>query len=112
MMLDFWSLATCQKRKLIKAKFIITGFDDSSRKEEATDAIRTVIADNSYTPEFIIVKQQVGAVIASIDNVTTEAEKVNSDTSKLSEAMMGNQNAKKDFVEFDNLPKIEAYKRS
>lgn len=46
-------------------KFVITGFDDFSKKEEAEDAIKAVIADNSYAPEFVIVKNQVVATLAS-----------------------------------------------
>lgn len=46
-------------------KFVITGFDDFSKKEEAEDAIKAVIADNSYAPEFVIVKKQVVATLAS-----------------------------------------------
>ena len=45
-------------------KWILTGFDDWNKKEEATDAIKTVIANNSYTPEFSSFRKQVGTVIA------------------------------------------------
>ena len=57
-------------------QFVITGFDDNEKKEEAADAIKTVIADNSYTQEFIIVKQQVGAVIASLNGTTDKTSVV------------------------------------
>ena len=46
-------------------KFVITGFDDNSKKIEASDAINAVIAENSYTPDFVIVKDQVVATLAS-----------------------------------------------
>lgn len=46
-------------------KFVITGFDDSSKKKEADGAIKAVIAENSYDPEFVIVKNQVVAVLTS-----------------------------------------------
>ena len=46
-------------------KFVITGFDDFSKKNEAGDAIKAVIAENSYAPEFVIVKEQVVATLAS-----------------------------------------------
>lgn len=57
-------------------QFVITGFDDNEKKEEAADAIKTVIADNSYTQEFIIVKQQVGAVITSLNGTTDKTSVV------------------------------------
>lgn len=46
-------------------KFVITGFDDSKNKRQAEDAMKTVIAEHSYTPEFAIVKEQVGATLVS-----------------------------------------------
>ncbi len=46
-------------------KFVITGFDDNSKKIEASDAINAVIAENSYAPDFVIVKEQVVATLAS-----------------------------------------------
>lgn len=63
-------------------KFVITGFDDFSKKEEAGDAIKAVIAENSYAPEFVIVKEQVVATIASsfilhLDEIKNNLEKKN-----------------------------------
>ena len=63
-------------------KFVITGFDDFSKKAEASDAIKAVIADNSYAPEFVIVKEQVGATLASsfilhLDEIKRNLEKNN-----------------------------------
>lgn len=46
-------------------KFVITGFDDSKNKKQAEDAVRTVIAEHSYAPEFAIVKEQVVATLVS-----------------------------------------------
>lgn len=62
--------------------FVITGFDDFSKKEEAGDAIKAVIAENSYAPEFVIVKEQVVATIASsfilhLDEIKNNFEKKN-----------------------------------
>ncbi|MDR2509333.1 MAG: hypothetical protein LBC77_01665 [Spirochaetaceae bacterium] len=37
-----------------------------SKEKEAADAIKTVIAQYGYTPEFSDVRKQVGAVIASL----------------------------------------------
>jgi hypothetical protein len=65
-----------KKRGFTDEKFIITGFDDAEKKQEATDAIQTVIATHSYTPEFVNVKRQVGAVIASLGTSSSKgAEK-------------------------------------
>lgn len=63
-------------------KFVITGFDDFSKKEEAGAAIKAVIAENSYAPEFVIVKEQVVATIASsfilhLDEIKNNLEKNN-----------------------------------
>ncbi len=63
-------------------KFVITGFDDFSKKEEAGDAIKAVIATNSYAPEFVIVKRQVVATLASsfilhLDELKNNLEKKN-----------------------------------
>lgn len=57
-------------------QWILTGFDDWNKKEEATDAIKTVIADNSYTPEFSSFRKQVGAVIASLNGTTDKTSVV------------------------------------
>ena len=55
-----------KKRGFADEKFIITGFDNAEKKQEATDAIKAVIASHSYAPDFVNVKKQVGAVIASL----------------------------------------------
>lgn len=54
----------------------------TSKKEEAGDAIKAVIAENSYAPEFVIVKEQVVATIASsfilhLDEIKNNLEKKN-----------------------------------
>jgi hypothetical protein len=52
-------------RNHTEEKWILTGFDNKDKKEEATEAIRTVIAKYSYTPEFSYFRKQVGAVVSS-----------------------------------------------
>jgi len=47
-------------------KWILTGYDNRDKKEEATGAIQTVIAQYSRTPEFSYFRKQVGAVVSSI----------------------------------------------
>ena len=47
-------------------KFVLSGFALNEKKEEATEAIRTVIARYSYTPEFSDIRKQVGAVVSSL----------------------------------------------
>ncbi|MBQ8680350.1 MAG: hypothetical protein IJ530_11395 [Treponema sp.] len=80
-------------------KFVITGFDDFSKKDEAGAAIEAVIANNSYAPEFVIVKEQVVATLASayilhLDELKRNLEK--NDSKKVNQ----------------ELKKIEPYKKS
>ena len=51
-------------RNFIEEKWILTGFDSKNKNEEATEAIQTVIARYSYTPEFSYFRKQVGAVVS------------------------------------------------
>ena len=85
-------------------KWLLTGYDDFSKKEEAEDAIKTVIAQYDYTEGFSAIRTQVGAIIASIENKLTDSDNnVNPEEEhrNRSLAMMGNQNAKKDGVAED-----------
>ena len=54
--------------------WVITGFaekeNDNELKKEASDAIKAVNAQYGYTPEFLSIGKQVGAVIASVDKIT------------------------------------------
>lgn len=56
-------------------KWILTGFDSWDKKEEATDAIKTVIAVGSYAPEFSYFRKQVGTVISSINSIPQSSGK-------------------------------------
>ena len=57
-------------------KFLLTGFDSKDKNKEAQDAIKTVIAQYDYTLEYSFIRNQVGAVIASLaKNVTDNNEK-------------------------------------
>jgi len=47
-------------------KFVISGYALNEKKEEATEAIKTVIANYGYTPEFSFFRKQVGAVVSSL----------------------------------------------
>jgi len=47
-----------------KEKWILTGFDNRDKKEEATEAIQTVIAKYNHTPEFSYFRKQVGAAVS------------------------------------------------
>ncbi|MDR1072145.1 MAG: hypothetical protein LBL45_00505 [Treponema sp.] len=49
-----------------KERFVLTGYENTDKKEEAADAIKKVISKYGYTPEFSDLKRQVGAVIASL----------------------------------------------
>lgn len=52
--------------------WIVTGFGEFNKeqelKKEAADAINAVSTKYGYTPEFLSVGKQVGAVISSIEN--------------------------------------------
>jgi hypothetical protein len=56
-------------------KWILTGFDNRDKKEEATEAIQTVIARYGYTPEFSYFQKQVGAVVSSLQISHQQNEK-------------------------------------
>jgi len=59
-------IAIISRRKGTQEKFVISGYEINKKKEEATDAIQTVIARYGYTPEFSNFRKQVGAVVSSI----------------------------------------------
>lgn len=65
---------------------------DGNCTKEATDTIKTVIAQNSYALENSSIRQQVGVVIASINNNTSNIENVNNEHGNHI-AMLGNDNA-------------------
>ena len=44
------------------------------KKEEATEAIQTVIAQYGYTPEFSDFRKQVGAVVSSLNKVSPKTD--------------------------------------
>ena len=48
--------------------WVLTGFDNWDKKKEATGAIKTVIAQNRYTPEYSSFRKQVGAVVGSLSD--------------------------------------------
>ncbi|GMO27408.1 MAG: hypothetical protein Ta2B_08100 [Termitinemataceae bacterium] len=67
-------------------KFVLTGFANWDKEKEATDAIKAVIAQYGYTPEFLSFRKQVGAVLTStlldmgiISLSTSPAEKSSGD---------------------------------
>lgn len=106
-------VAIISKQRFAKSeKWLLTGFDNFNKEQEATDAIQTVIASHSYAPEYSSFRKQVGAVIASLkqsipenaeadnknldgkETAASEAEK----RANRSNAMKGNQNAKKNGI--------------
>lgn len=50
-----------------KGKFVVSGFDYADTKREATDSIGTVIARYGYTPGFLEIYDQVGAVASELN---------------------------------------------
>ncbi|NLK45874.1 MAG: hypothetical protein GX297_04380 [Treponema sp.] len=65
------------------AKWLLTGFDDWDKQQEATGAIKTVTAKYGYAPEFSRFRKQVGAVIASLN--TLSDKQLNKSITKQSE---------------------------
>lgn len=60
------------------SQWVLSGFDNNQKEKEATGAIKTVSATNSYAPEYSDIRKQVGAVIASLDvTIPDNAPKVN-----------------------------------
>ncbi|MGP1440953.1 MAG: hypothetical protein ACTTJ3_09490 [Treponema sp.] len=55
-------------------KFLLTGFDSKDKNKEATDAIKAVIAQYDYTLEYSFIRNQVGAVIASLNKNIADSE--------------------------------------
>jgi hypothetical protein len=55
-----------QGKETDNEKFVITGYELNKKKEEAAEAIRTVIARYGYTPEFSDFRKQAGAVVSSL----------------------------------------------
>lgn len=53
-------------------KFVLTGFALNDKKEEAEKSISTVIGQYGYTPEFLEMYAQVGAVLSSYDHSTSQ----------------------------------------
>jgi uncharacterized protein YkuJ len=49
-----------------KEQFVLTGYENTDKKEEATDAIKKVISKYGYAPEFFSLKRQAGAIIDSL----------------------------------------------
>lgn len=72
-------VAIISKHRFEKTEqWLLTGFDNSEKEEEATGAIQTVIAKYSYTPEYSYFRKQVGAVIASLDQSSSKASEKSS----------------------------------
>jgi hypothetical protein len=51
-------------------KFILTGYVLNDKKEEAAEAIKTVIANYNHSTEFSDFRKQVGAVVSSLNKVS------------------------------------------
>jgi len=64
-----------QRYKGDDEKWILTGFDNKNKKEEATGAIQTVIAQYGRSLEFSGFRNQVGAVVSSLQISHQQNEK-------------------------------------
>jgi hypothetical protein len=72
------ALVSKQRLQGDNEQWLLTGFNDSRKKEEAADAIKAGIATYCYTPEFLGLGKQVGAAIASLHKVSSEIGKKSS----------------------------------
>jgi len=59
-------IAIVSRRQGTNENFVLTGYKIDKKREEAAEAIRTVIAQYGYTPEFSDFRKQVGAVVSSL----------------------------------------------
>ena len=57
------------------SKWLLTGVDDWDNEEVVTDAIKMVIANNNYAPEYSSFRTQVEAIIASLVESMPESER-------------------------------------
>jgi hypothetical protein len=65
-------LAIVDKRRNLEGdKFVLTGYALHDKEAEASDAIQTVSARYGYTPEFSGFRKQVGAVISSLQQLSS-----------------------------------------
>ena len=72
-------VAIISKHRFEKTEqWMLTGFDNSDKQQEAADAIQTVIAKYSYTPEYSYFRKQVGAVIASLGSSSSKGNEKSS----------------------------------
>jgi hypothetical protein len=60
-------------------KWVLTGFDNRNKKEEAAEAIQTVIAKYGRTPEFSYFRKQVGAAVSSLQQVSPQSNNKSSE---------------------------------
>jgi hypothetical protein len=54
-------------------KWVLTGFDNKNKKEEAAEAVKTVIADYGHTPKFSYFRKQVGAAVSSLQQLSPQS---------------------------------------
>ncbi len=92
-----------------KGKFLLTGFADNASEKEAAETIAAVNAGYGYTPEFLDLYAQVGAVIASVNNDTSGTKNVNGKNKALLQSI-GTQYAKEATAPYiaDNESRLEA----
>jgi hypothetical protein len=72
------ALISLQRNKN-EEKWVLTGFDNRNKKEEAAEAIQTVIAKYGRTPEFSYFRKQVGAAVSSLRQVSPKTNNKSSE---------------------------------
>ena len=79
-----------------KGKFVVSGFDYADTKREATDSIGTVIARYGYTPGFLEIYDQVGAVASEL-NIHKENSVVNDKADEINQQNVPVNDKKSDY---------------
>ena len=74
------AIVSKQRNQGDSEQWVLTGYDDKENKE-ATGTIQEVISRYGYTPEFLGLERQVGAVVSSLSTVSPESGGESSDFS-------------------------------
>jgi hypothetical protein len=72
-------VAIAGRRKGTGENFVITGYEINNKKEEAAEAIQTVIAKYGRTPEFSDFRKQVGAAVSSLQQASHQTSNKSSE---------------------------------
>jgi hypothetical protein len=72
-------VAIAGRRKGTGENFVITGYEINNKKEEAAEAVQTVIAKYGRTPEFSDFRKRVGAAVSSLQQASRQTSEKSSE---------------------------------